>query len=156
MLTRSLMFGVLMTVSTVSVAHHSFAMFDASQRATMHGKVRAIEWTNPHVWIWVNRQEGSGEPIPYGFELASPGENTRNYGWKKNSLAVGDEVTVEYAPLRSGKNGGALARVTLPNGQVLFSTGEHILPPKPGEKPRGAPPADKPSADHVKEKAPGG
>jgi hypothetical protein len=119
----------------------------------MHGKVTAIEWNNPHIWIWVNRQEGSGEPVPYGFELASPGELTRNYSWKKNSLAVGDEVTVEYVPLRSGKNGGALARVVLPDGQVLFSTGEHILPPKSGEKTQNAAPGDKPRPDNVNEKS---
>jgi hypothetical protein len=140
MITRSLLCLMLLTAATGAMAHHSFAMFDAAHRSSIQGTVRAVEWTNPHVWVWIDHKEGSGAPVPYAFELASPGEITRNSGWKKTSLTIGEQVTIEYAALRSGKNGGALARVIRSNGEVLYGTAEHLLPPKPGEKPKGAPP----------------
>jgi hypothetical protein len=138
MFKKFLMFTALLTVSVAAVAHHSFAMFDMVKRETIHGRVKTIEWTNPHVWIWVDRQDAAGAVTSYGFELASPGEITRSYGWTKTSLKVGDEVTVEYAPLRSGKNGGALSSIKLPSGNVLFGTA-HFVP-----VPAGTPSADKP------------
>src|SRR5689334_6860480 len=34
-----------------AVAHHSFAMFDASQLVSLEGTVKEFQWTNPHAWI---------------------------------------------------------------------------------------------------------
>jgi hypothetical protein len=84
-------------------AHHSFAMFDWNQTQTVKGAVKAIEWTSPHVWIWVDA--GSESPTVYGFETVSPGELTRFSSWTRSSLKVGDKVTVVFAPLRSGRAG---------------------------------------------------
>jgi hypothetical protein len=40
-------------------------------------------------------------------------------GWRRSSLKPGDQVTVIYHPLVNGKSGGALVKVTLPDGTVL-------------------------------------
>ena len=34
-------------------AHHSTAMYDMSQRKSIQGAIKTVEWTNPHVWLWV-------------------------------------------------------------------------------------------------------
>jgi len=34
-------------------AHHSTAMYDMSQRKSVQGAIKTVEWTNPHVWLWV-------------------------------------------------------------------------------------------------------
>ena len=35
-----------------AVAHHSFAMFDASKTITLQGSIKEFHWTNPHSWIF--------------------------------------------------------------------------------------------------------
>ena len=116
----------ILTGVTDAYAHHSYAMFDTTQHLTVTGTVRNLEWASPHVWLWIEVSDGKGGSVPYGFETVSPAQIERDYGWKKNVLQVGDKVTVDFAPLKSGKNGGELEKVTLENGKVLatrFSKG---------------------------------
>jgi hypothetical protein len=101
-------------------AHHSYAMFDMTRVETIRGTVKAVEWGSPHVWIWLVTTDQQGA-VTYGFETISPGELVRFYGWTKSSLGVGDKVTLDYVPLRSGRNGGALRKITLPDGRVLVT-----------------------------------
>jgi hypothetical protein len=89
----------------VAQAHHSYAMFDTTRKETVGGAVRTLEWASPHVWLWVDVADGKGGSVPYGFETVSPAQLERDYGWKKNVLKAGDKVTVEFAPLRSGRTG---------------------------------------------------
>jgi hypothetical protein len=99
--------------------HHSYAMFDQAKTLTVKGTVHALEWHNPHVWVWVVVAGGAGSATTFGFETNAPSELSRFFGWSKSSLAVGEAVTVEYAPLRSGRPGGALRTLTRANGSVL-------------------------------------
>jgi hypothetical protein len=125
------MVSVMLSGITVAHAHHSYAMFDTTQQLTIVGTVRTLEWASPHVWLWIEVPDGKGGSAPYGFETVSPGQLQRDYGWDKNVVHVGDKVTVQYAPLRSGKNGGELEKVTLENGKILatrFTNGS----PQPG------------------------
>lgn len=134
----SIVAGLLATC-TVALAHHSYAKFDLRKQEKLQGQIRAVEWTNPHVWVWVNRSDAKGVITAFGLETVAPGELIRNYGWSKASLKVGDKVTVEYSPLRSGQNGGSLQRVIFPDGRVLNTPGIHFAGPPPkateGSKP---------------------
>ena len=111
--------GCLILSAVTSEAHHSYAAFDTSRQLTVTGTVRNLEWANPHVWLWVEVSDGKGGSEPYGFESVSPAQIQRDYGWDKHVVHVGDKVTVVFAPLRSGKNGGELEKVTLESGRVL-------------------------------------
>jgi hypothetical protein len=101
-------------------AHHAFAAFDFSRPSTLHGTVHAFEWANPHVWLWVTSDEADSKGSTFAFEAPSINELTRFDGWNKHVLNVGDKVTVVYAPLRNGKQGGSLRKITLADGRVLF------------------------------------
>jgi hypothetical protein len=103
----------LAALSRPAVAHHSTAMFDREKVVTITGTVKEVQWTNPHAAIYVETVAKSGEePVLWVTELTSPGNLVR-MGWLKTSIKVGDKVTVELNPLRDGKKGGWLKKITL-------------------------------------------
>jgi hypothetical protein len=105
-----------------ALAHHSFAMFDFSKTVTLKGVVKELQWTNPHVILWVETTpSGGGTPELWSAELTSPGNLTRN-GWTKRTLKPGDRVEVDVSPLRDGGKGGGFRRaLVVETGQVLTS-----------------------------------
>lgn len=109
-----LMLGMACSVQ----AHHSFAMFDKEQPTAVKGVVSKVEWRNPHVFIFVDVPDGKGGTTQYAVECNSPNVLMR-IGWKRSTLKVGDEVTIDFYPLRDGRPGGLLDGVTLANGERL-------------------------------------
>ena len=85
--------GLLVTVPLV--AHHSFsAEFDYSKPITVKGWVTKIDWTNPHVWIYLNvKDEKTGAMANWGFEMGPP-HLLQGSGWTNKSLKIGDEIVV--------------------------------------------------------------
>jgi hypothetical protein len=113
-------FPALLAWSISVHAHHSYAMFDTNQVVTTTGVLRTVEWTNPHVWLWVDVENEKGT-VTYGFESLSPGQLMRDYSWDKRLLKIGEKVTVEYAPLKSGQPGGALVKIVFSDGRALLT-----------------------------------
>jgi hypothetical protein len=119
---------VLTAVLPVS-AHHSFAMFEPTKTMTLKGTIKAFQWTNPHVIIWVLVQpDGGGAQQEWSLETTSPGVLTRA-GWNHQSLKPGDRVSVVFSPLRDGSHGGALRSAT------LLDTGQTLVPSFGKEQP---------------------
>ena len=112
----------LLLCAAPSYAHHSFpAEYDASKPVKLTGKVTKVEWTNPHIFIYVDvPDEKSGEVVNWTLEMGGPNTLLR-LGWKRDSLKVDDLVSVE----------GSLARYTphLANASsiVMVSTGKKML-----------------------------
>ena len=136
---RLLVAAALLAPTSAAWAHHSYAAVDMTRRVTVQGAVKALEWTNPHVWVWIVRDDGTGGTATYGFEGLAPSELTRFFGWNKRILSVGDEITVEYAPFKNGRNGGALSRIIFTDGRVLL--GRRANPPAAGPAATARPPA---------------
>ena len=105
-----------LSLSSMAWPHHSFAMFDRTKLTTIQGTVRKVEWTNPHVFVFVDVPDKSGKT--YALECGSINMLARG-GWKVNSVKAGDKVTVGLYPLRNGQPGGLLDTLTLPNGVKL-------------------------------------
>ena len=105
-----------------ALAHHSYAMFDLSQKKTIAGTVKDFQWTNPHTWLWVEVPVASGDPETWGVEGMSPNFLARR-GWSKTTLKPGDKITVVLHPVKSGEHGGSFMSVTLPDGKVMDMTG---------------------------------
>ncbi|MBV9563623.1 MAG: hypothetical protein JOY90_24730 [Bradyrhizobium sp.] len=103
----------------IAGAHHSNAAYDLDHMQTVAGTVKQVNWTNPHITFVVETDVKDGPQAgTWTFEVSSPGVLTRS-GWTKRSLNPGDHATFFYAPLRDGKPGGFLRKVTLQNGQEL-------------------------------------
>jgi hypothetical protein len=43
--------GILLITATLTLAHHSFAMYDNENQVKFVGQVAHFQWTNPHVYI---------------------------------------------------------------------------------------------------------
>ena len=110
----------LLAAGAPLLAHHSFAAeFDASQRLTLTGVVTKVEWTNPHVWFWVNvMDEKSGKIVNWGFEMGSPNALSRDSGWTVNTMKVGMVVTVVASRAKDGSTRANTSTVTV-NGKRL-------------------------------------
>jgi hypothetical protein len=107
-------------VSAPLLAHHSFsAEFDGSKLIELKGVVTRIDWTNPHVYFYLDVKDDKGNTTNWGCEAASPGSLHRQ-GWTRDSLKVGDQVIVGGYPARDGSKLADARRVTLPDGRRIF------------------------------------
>ena len=112
--------GVL-AASGPTLAHHSFAAeFDASKPLKLTGVVTKVEWTNPHTWFYIDVKDESGKVTNWGMEMGSPNGLMRA-GWSRNSMKIGDVITVEATRARDGSNNANASVV------ILTSTGQRLL-----------------------------
>jgi len=109
--------------ATLAWSHHAAApVFDMNAEKTVTGVVKQVDWTNPHIWIWLDVQNASGQVETWGFEGMSPNFLARR-GWTRTSLLPGMRITVTFRPLRDGKAGGMFMTGKLEDGKVLTSAG---------------------------------
>jgi len=95
-------------------AHHSTTMFDHAKVVSIAGVVKEVHWTNPHVAIYIYGTSAEvKEPTLWLMEMTSPGNLVRAGGWSRTAVKPGDKVTVDFSPLRDGKRGGALKKITI-------------------------------------------
>ncbi len=63
---RALMGALGLAAAATAAGHHSYAMFDGSRTFTVKGTVAQLEWTNPHILIWVYVPNAAAQN---GFDL---------------------------------------------------------------------------------------
>jgi uncharacterized protein DUF6152 len=105
-----------------AIAHHAFsAEFDDKQPVKMTGAVTKIEWQNPHTWFYIDVKDDSGKVANWGMEMGSPNMLIRS-GWTRNSMKIGDVVSVEAFRAKDGSNNAnAWVVVMSGTGQRLFA-----------------------------------
>lgn len=120
-------------LTAAASAHHSTAEFDYTKQLTIQGKVKEVQWTNPHSYIQLLVAGEDGEQVEWSVEIGSPSLNI-NLGWRKSSVVAGDEVTMLLSPARNGTPYGTLRVLTFPDGRELKGVAAQIgnrLPPPP-------------------------
>ena len=127
-LTQSALRGLLIAGlaaggATVLLAHHSAAIFDATQQKVLTGTVKKFDYSNPHTWVWLDVPNDQGGADTWGIEGMSPNYLNRR-GWTRNTLKPGDKLTVTVRPMKDGQKAGMWVRATRPNGEVLLMNGE--------------------------------
>jgi Family of unknown function (DUF6152) len=118
-------FLVLLSALLVSQplsAHHSSAAYDMEHPINLKGTVTSIEWTNPHVFIYLDVAGDSGATVQWRVEGNSPNMLQRA-GWKKEMLKAGDILLVTGSPAKNGAKILRLVSLTLPNGQKFDGQG---------------------------------
>jgi hypothetical protein len=113
------------------VAHHSEAAeYDATKPVRVTGIVKKVEWTNPHIWFYVEgTDEVSGRMAVWGFSGAAP-NGLRRRGITKDSLKIGDTVKVQGIQAKDGSSNAASRGVTFADGRQVFTASAETPTPK--------------------------
>ena len=83
-------------------AHHSFsAEYDAKKPVTLTGTVSNVEWMNPHVYFFLDVVGADGKVANWAFEMGPPNGLQRS-GWTRNTIKIGDELTVDGTLAKDG------------------------------------------------------
>ena len=109
---------ILAAVATLALAapawaHHSHANYDSSEWVEFDGMITEVHWMNPHVWLYLEIEDEAGEEKVWALEGGSIGALTRG-GWRRDSMAVGDDIHVRCYLLRDGSDGCLLGYITIP------------------------------------------
>ena len=75
-----------------------------------------VEWTNPHIWVYVDMKDDKGAVVRWQCEGGSPNTLTRQ-GWSKDSLKQGDQVAIDGYRAKDGSNTCNSSAVTLADGR---------------------------------------
>jgi hypothetical protein len=116
--------GALLVAAIPAAAHHSIsAEFDTSKPITFTGTVKKVDWMNPHIYTHIEVKNPNGSTTVYKVEGGPPNALYRQ-GWRKDTLKVGDMVTVKgiRAKIATSMNIG-VATITTADGKTIFGTG---------------------------------
>lgn len=104
----------------IARAHHSFAVFFSDDKAvvSIRGKVTGFEFKNPHGLIRLETRDASGAVVQWKAETNSPSILERR-GWSRDSLKLGEEITIEGWGARDGSNYMRLRKATRADGTTI-------------------------------------
>ncbi len=109
--------------TSVALAHHSAAIFDATQTKIITGTVKKFDYSNPHTWVWLDVTDEKGQVETWGVEGMSPNFLNRR-GWTRNTLKPGDKLSITIRPMKDGQKAGMWLKGQRPDGEVLLMNGE--------------------------------
>jgi len=113
--------GAMASVGAVQAHHSTAAEFDQSKPVTFTGTVQKVMWMNPHIYTHIEVKQQGAPPMVYHVEGGPPNSLFRQ-GWRKDSLKVGDTVTVSgwRAKNPDSPNVGQ-ASIVAADGKKIFS-----------------------------------
>lgn len=113
--------AIALVAAIPCAAHHSLAAdFDVSKPLLLEGVVTRVDWMNPHVRFYMDVSGQSGKVTNWEFELGSPNTLMRS-GWNRNSLKIGEEITVKGCRAKDNANQGNATGIWAGHGKPLLS-----------------------------------
>ena len=116
--------GVLAVTAIPVLAHHSaVAEYDLEKPVKVQGTVTKVEWSNPHIWFYVDVKNPDGTVTNWGFSGGAPGVLQRR-GISRTAMKPGDVVKVEGFKAKDGSANGSGNTVTFEDGRRVFTAME--------------------------------
>jgi hypothetical protein len=116
-LVAALLFG------TPALAHHSHAMYEDERQITLTGTVTQLQWSNPHVFLYIAVPGENGQSLNWALEGGSPTQLLEQ-GWPQGNPQPGDRISVTVRPLKAGARGGLIRTVTFAdNTEFVYGGG---------------------------------
>ncbi len=106
-------------------AHHSHGNYAMAEFTILEGTVTEILLINPHSWVYLEVEDGSGESAVWALEATGP-RGLEGNGIKREDVKVGDAVKVRCHRLRDNANGCLLGFLTPMHGDVARGHGVEI------------------------------
>jgi hypothetical protein len=109
----------LLAVCTPLFAHHGAAAYDMSKPVELKDAVvTKYSWLNPHVLIYFELKDSTGKVTQWTVEAGSPAA-VGVVGWSRNSIKVGDTVTIWVFQTKTGLPVGRLNKIQFADGSML-------------------------------------
>jgi len=116
--------SVLAVTAVPVLAHHSaVAEYDLEKPVKVQGTVTKVEWSNPHIWFYVDVKNPDGSVTNWGFSGGAPGVLQRR-GISRTAMKPGDVVKVEGFRAKDGSTNGSGNTVTFEDGRRVFTAME--------------------------------
>jgi hypothetical protein len=117
----SVVYAVL-SMAAPAGAHHSFdAEYDSKKPFTVTGFVTKLDWLNPHAFVSIDVKDGNAVRN-YRIEMGPPYALVRG-GWKRDTVKVGDKVTVlNAAAAKDGRDAGG----SMPTTTMVLADGQKL------------------------------
>jgi hypothetical protein len=94
------------------------ATYDSARQVKLQGSITRIDWVTPAAFIFVDVRDATGTVANWAVEIGNPIELERD-GWKRNSLHIGETVTIDGIPARTEARQASAKSVTR-MGKRLF------------------------------------
>jgi hypothetical protein len=121
----------LLSSTLPAIAHHSFAVeYDADKPVEGTGVITKVEWTNPHMRIYVDVTDANGVVTTWNLELGSPNSVVRR-GWTRKDIKPGDKISFKGYGGRTVLTRSVADSITLPDGRSFTgASGAPDAPPR--------------------------
>lgn len=108
---------VVVLGSAPTLAHHGFAAYTNETR-TVQATITNFRFVNPHVQLYFDVENETGEVEHWQAELTAPNKLSRG-GWTKSTLKPGDEVQITGQVARNGGRSIRIRELRKAGGEPL-------------------------------------
>src|SRR5262245_11609323 len=120
---------LLLAGAAAAWAHHAYtAEFDTTKPVKLTGVLTKLEWSNPHIWLYLEVKVDDGKVAIWGFSASPPGMLTRR-GITRNSLKLGEVLTISGHRAKDGSNNASGNVVTFSDGRDALIGQDQALRP---------------------------